>query len=284
MRMPIRRLALVLATLACGCVSVQAQRESRNDRYDSRYDSRDDRRSDPDFHWSGEVARNHWVYVRNLNGAVRVEQGTGPKVEITAVKRWRRGNPEEVTINVRQSGSGRGDLVVCALWRNRDSCDEDGYRGFSMSNLWNSNDVSVEFTIRLPEGVRLDASTVNGGLTIDGATADVVARTTNGGIDARSLGGPVSAKTVNGSINVRAGAIDGGRTEYSTTNGSITVELPEKIDADLDMRTVNGRVTSDFPLTIDGTFSNKRIHGKLGNGGPSLRIATVNGSFRLRKS
>lgn len=288
MRINFRRMALVLATLAplaTGCVSAQSRRDSRDDRYD-RYDARDDRRSDSDFRWSGEVSRNHWVYVRNLNGAVRVEPGTGSKVEITAVKRWRRGNPEDVTINVRQSGSGRGDLVVCALWKNRDSCDEDGYHGGSSNwSFWNNNnDVSVEITVRLPEGVRLDASTVNGGLTIDGATTDVVARTTNGSIDARSLGGPVSAKTVNGSINVRAGSLESGRTEYTTTNGSITVELPARVDADLDMHTTNGRVTSDFPVTIEGSFSAKRIRGKLGHGGPTVRMSTVNGSIRLRKA
>ncbi len=295
-RSTLRRAALVVATLiplATGCVSAQTRwddrdydrRSDRRDSRDDRRDSRDDRRSDPDFRWAGEVSRNHWVYVRNLNGPVRVEPGTGTKVEVTAVKRWRRGNPEDVTINVRQSGSGRGDIIVCALWKNRDSCDEDGYHGGSGSwSWWNNNDVSVEITVRLPEGVRLDASTVNGGLTIDGATTDVVAKTTNGSIDARSLGGPVSAKTTNGNIDVRAGALDRGRTEYTTTNGSITVELPARIDADLDMRTTNGRVTSDFPVTIEGSFSNKRIRGKLGNGGPTVRIATVNGSIRLRKS
>jgi hypothetical protein len=284
-----RRSALTLAVLlplSTGCVS--AQRSRYDDRYDDRRsDERvsDSRRSDSDFKWSGEVGRDRWVYVRNLNGAVRVEQGTGSKVEVSAIKRWRRGNPEDVKINVRQVGSGRGDVIVCALFRDRDTCDEDGYHS-SRNNNWswnNNNDVSVEFTIRLPAGVRMDASTVNGSVTIDGATSEVVARTVNGSVDARSVSGPVSAKTTNGNIDVRAGVLDS-RTEYSTTNGSITVELPSRTNADLDMRTVNGRVSSDFPVTVEGSFSPRRLRAKLGDGGPTVRMSTVNGSIRLRKA
>ena len=244
-----------------------------------------DRETGEPFHWSGEVQASHWVYVRNLNGPVRVEQGTGSKVEVTAVKKWRRGDPKDVRITVTQVGSGKGDLLVCALWNDNATCDEDGYH--SHRDGWRNDhhdDVSVEFTVRLPAGVRVDASTVNGLVDVDGATSDVVAHTVNGEVNARSLSGSVSAKTVNGSINVRAAKLDGSRTEYSTVNGSITVELPSGVNADVDMRTVNGRVSSDFPLTVEGSISPRRQHAKLGEGGPSLKFSTVNGSIHLRKA
>lgn len=286
-----RTLLAIMAILPLATACVSAQRARDDDGYEYRYDSRssegragESRRTDTDFRWSGEVGRDRWVYVRNLNGTVKVEPGTGSKVEVSAVKRWRRGNPEDVTINVRQNGGGHGDIVVCALFRDRDSCDEDGYHSAPIVGWsWNS-DVSVEFTIRLPAGVRVNASTVNGAVLIDGATSDVVARTVNGRVDARSTSGAVSAKTTNGNIDVRAGAVDAGRTEYATTNGSITVELPERANADLDMRTVNGRVSSDFPVLVQGTFSTKHMRAKLGDGGPTVRISTVNGSIHLRKS
>ena len=246
--------------------------------------AQDRERGDP-FHWTGDVQASHWVYIRNLNGAVRVEQGTGSTAEVTAVKSWRRGDPKDVRITVTQVGSGKGDLLVCALWNDNSSCDEDGYHSHS-DGWWrnNHNDVSVEFTIRLPAGVKVDASTVNGLVDVDGATSDVIAHTVNGEVNARSLSGYVDAKTVNGSINVRAAKLDGSHTAYSTVNGSITVELPPGINADVDMRTVNGRVSSDFPLTVEGTISARRLRAKLGDGGPSLKFSTVNGSIHLRKA
>ncbi|MGH7653569.1 MAG: hypothetical protein ACREN6_02795, partial [Gemmatimonadaceae bacterium] len=73
-------------------------------------------RSDTPFTWSGTIQSGHSVYVRNLNGSVRVEAGTGDKVEVRAEKQWRRGNPDDVKITVKQVGSGNGDVLVCALW------------------------------------------------------------------------------------------------------------------------------------------------------------------------
>ncbi len=236
------------------------------------------------FRWSGDVEPGRWIYVRNVNGPVRVEPGTGSTAEISAVKRWRRGDPKDVKIIVTRSGAGNGDVVVCALWNENATCDESGYRSHSSWWRQNHNDTSVEFTIRLPAGVKVNASTVNGALEIDGATSDVVAHTVNGGIEARSTGGAVSAKTTNGSITVRAGKLDGGNTEYSTVNGSVTVELPAGLNADVDMRTVNGRLSSDFPLTVEGDISPRRLRARLGSGGPTLRFSTVNGSIRLRKA
>ncbi len=234
--------------------------------------------TDKPFTWSGAVQQGRWVYVRNLNGPVRVEEGTGNKVEIRAEKHWRRGNPEDVKISVRQVGSGQGDLLVCAVWNDRSTCDEDGYR--SNNDGWRNdndrNDVSVEFVVRLPAGVKVDASTVNGGVDIEGAKSTVVAHAVNGSVNARSSGGAVSAHTTNGDITVSSAMLDGGETDFSTTNGSITVELPAAVNADIDMRTVNGRLSSDFPLTMEGSFSPRRLHATLGKGGPSLRLSTVN--------
>jgi hypothetical protein len=241
--------------------------------------------SDTPFTWSGTVQAGRSVYVRNLNGNVRVEAGTGDKVEVRGEKTWRRGNPDDVKITVKQVGSGNGDVLVCALWNDRSSCDEDGYH--SHSDGWrdgdNHNDVSVEFVVTLPAGVKVDAGTVNGDVNVDGATSDVVAHTVNGSVEARSTGGAVSARTTNGDVRVSAAKLDSDHSEFSTVNGTVTVSLPASINADVDMRTVNGSLTSDFPLTVEGSFNPKRLHATLGKGGPTLRLSTVNGSIRLRK-
>jgi hypothetical protein len=269
-------LLLVLGTATTACAPFAVTAQSRG-------------RGDEPFRWSGEVTAGHWVYLRNLNGRVRVEPGTGTKLEITADKRWRRGNPDDVEITVGQVGSGRGDVLVCAVWRDTSTrCDEDGYSVRSHFDSWfgrnRSDDVQVEFTVRLPEGVRVDARSVNGEIEIDGATSEVIAHTTNGHIDARSSGGPVRATTTNGDVTVRAGALDTHDMEYRTTNGSITVELPASANAELDMHTTNGSISSDFPVTMEGTFSRRNMRGTLGKGGPRIRLSTTNGSIRLRKA
>ena len=238
------------------------------------------------FEWSGRVDAGRIVYVRNLNGAVKVERGGG-EVEIVARKRWRRGDPEAVRIELQRVGGG--DVLVCALWKDG-TCSESGYRGRGRSGGgWfdrddDNDDVSVEFTVRVPEGVRLDLYSVNGGLEVDGATAEVRARTTNGQIRASSLGGPVTAETVNGSITVRMGDMGREDIRFETVNGSITVEAPRDLNANLSFRTVNGHIESDYPLTVQGRIDRRRIDAVLGNGGPKLEARTVNGSVTLKRA
>src|SRR5687767_15791103 len=65
------------------------------------------RTSDRDFSWDGRVTSGRWLYVRNLNGSIRVERATGDRAEVTAVKRWRRGNPEDIRIETRRLEIGR---------------------------------------------------------------------------------------------------------------------------------------------------------------------------------
>lgn len=233
--------------------------------------------------WSGTVGAGRTVYVHNINGSVEIESGSGNAVEVTAVKRWRRGDPDDVRIEARMAGSGAGDVIVCALIHERATCNEDGIQGRNENWRWrDDNDVSVHFTIRVPAHARVTANTVNGELRVEGVEGDVRARTVNGSITARSTSGRVEASTVNGSITV-AGRVDGPGVEYKTVNGSITIELPPNANADVDLRTVNGRISTEFPITVDGTIDPRRLRAAIGSGGATLRAQTTNGSIRLRK-
>lgn len=238
-----------------------------------------------EWKWSGQLGEGRTVHLHNINGDVRFEQGTGRTVEVIAEKRWRRGNPDDVRIEARQTGAGNGDVVICALWGDRATCNENGYqRNADGERRWNrDNDVSVHFVVRIPANARVDANTVNGGVTVEGTSGDIEAETVNGSIEARSTAGRVQAETVNGSITVRTTPGNANDLEYETVNGSITIEIPEGSDLDLDLSTVNGRISTDFPITLDGTINPRRIRGKIGRGGPTLHGSTVNGSIRLRK-
>ena len=239
--------------------------------------------SDTDFSWDGRVAPGRWIRVKNMNGAILVEPSTSDRVEVRARKRaGRRGDPEDVRIEVQKVGAGDGDVLICALWYENASCSETGYQ--SSSSGWRRNDTEVEFTVRLPKDVRVAVSTVNGSVEVEGATSEVEAHTVNGGIEAATSGGPVSAGTVNGDIRVRMATLAGtDDLEYSTVNGSVTVELPERLDAEVEMTTVNGSLEADYPLTMQGRISPRRIRATIGQGGRRMEFKTVNGNVRLVK-
>jgi Putative adhesin len=247
--------------------------------------------NEPTFHWNGQVAAGHWLRVHNLSGAIHVEKSTSNQVEVDAEKVGRHGEADsdnEIHFEMRRTGPDSGDVLICALWGQESSCDVEGDHYHTQHHHhWDGddNDVSVRFTIRLPAGVNIGVSTVNGDVSVNGATAEVHARTVNGTVAANTEGGPVNASTVNGDVDVRmASTGHAADLDYSTVNGSVTVTLPTKFDADVDLSTVNGNVQSDYPLTLEGHIDPKHLHGTIGNGGLHLHASTVNGQIELRKT
>jgi hypothetical protein len=263
-------LALMALALVTTSVALPAQERSRE---------RDS------FNWAGQIPAGRWIYVRNLNGEIRVEPTTGNRVEVTAVKSWRRGDPADVRIEVKKYGPGDQDVVICALWSEESYCDEGGYRHRNSGRNRRDNDVSVEFRVKVPRGVKVGAGSVNGSVTVEGATSEVKVGTVNGSVEATSSGGPVEASTVNGSVFARMGRLTGTEDlNYSTVNGSIQVEFDgELTDADVEMSTVNGRFEINFPITIQGRLNPRHLRTRLGNGGRRIKLTTVNGNVELRK-
>lgn len=232
------------------------------------------------FDWSGGIPAGGWLRVRNLNGSVEVLPADGDQASVHGVKQWHGdADPARVRFLVEKQSDG---VTICAVWHDDDTCEEQGHHHDDNDH----NNTSVRFTVRLPAGVKIAAGTVNGSVSVDGATSEVRAHTVNGGVDAVSSGGPVAASTVNGDVTVRMHKLPSdGDLDYSTVNGSVSLELPADLDATVEMETVNGSVSTDFPITIQGRLEHRRLRGQVGSGSHplSIRLRTVNGSIALRK-
>jgi DUF4097 and DUF4098 domain-containing protein YvlB len=136
----------------------------------------------------------------------------------------------------------------------------------------------------VPRGVRVGAWSVNGGVSVDGATSEVRAGSVNGGVDAVSTGGPVMASTVNGSVRAIMGRLEGSEDlEFRSVNGSVVAEFTGDVDADIELSTVNGRFSTDWPVTMTGRIDPRHLRATLGKGGRRIRLTTVNGNVELRK-
>lgn len=235
------------------------------------------------FNWSGSVPAGAWIVVRSANGPISVKAASGRTAEITGVKRAERGGDPAV-VRFTSKPLANGGILVCALWGESSECDENSYHSRNDSDHGRRNNVEVEFTVSLPAGVNVRAGSVNGRVEVAGATAEVVASTVNGDVRAASSGGPVRANTVNGDVRASMRTLGTGDLNYKTVNGSIELELPASLDADVELRTVNGGFETDFPMTLSGRVSPRRLSGRIGSGGRDLRVTTVNGSIRLRKT
>ncbi len=233
-----------------------------------------------DFRWSGTVAAGRTVTILGLNGNVEATPAAGGAVEVIAEKRARRSDPEGVRIEVRETAEG---VTICPVYPGRSGCpgEESGPRGRRNDR----NDVRVDFIVRVPAGVHLDASTVNGAVEARSLTGDVRAASVNGKIRVDAAG-TVRASTVNGSIEATSGSARWtGELDFRTVNGSIDLALPAGASAAVEAMTVNGGLSTDFPLTIPAgrQWGPRKMEGTIGQGGGTLRLETVNGAIRLRR-
>lgn len=236
------------------------------------------------FTWNGRIPEGRWIMIRNLNGPVYVEATGGDRVEVTGTRRTRRGDPEYVRFEVKRFGASDQDVLVCALWGDSATCNEDGYRTRGQNNRNRTNDVTVEFRVRVPKGVKVAAHGVNGEVRVEGVEAEVEAGSVNGGVFVETRRGPVSASTVNGSVRAVMGKFDlDTDLRFSSVNGTVIAEFSDDINAEVDLSTVNGRFLTDFPVTITGRIDPRRLRATLGKGGPRIRLSTVNGNVELRR-
>jgi DUF4097 and DUF4098 domain-containing protein YvlB len=232
-----------------------------------------------EFRWHGTVAPGRTLEIKGVNGGIHAEPAAGSDVEIVALKQGRRSSPHDVEIMVVPHDGG---VTVCAVYPGSGTPNrcEPGTGGHM--NVRN-NDVSVDFTVRLPTGVGLVARTVNGAVHARGLQGRVEAHTVNGSVHVATEGA-AQAETVNGSIDAALGRTDWPEeASFQTVNGSITVALPTQASTAVDARTVNGGITVDFEMT--GTRATRReVSGTIGAGGRRLALATVNGAIRLRRA
>ncbi len=235
-----------------------------------------------DFQWKRVLAAGKTIEIVGINGPIDASGTGGREVEVVAVKKARKSDPESVRIEVVEYSDG---VTICAVYPSARRGEENECReGGKGRNNTRNNDVQVSWTIRVPQGVKFVGRTVNGSVVARGLTAEAEAHSVNGDITVETTSF-ASATTVNGSIDAKMGSTDwNDDAEFETVNGGITVDLPASASMEVDASTVNGSMSTDFPLTIRGKWGPRRMSGTVGKGGRTLSLSTVNGSMNLRRS
>ena len=233
------------------------------------------------FQWTRALAAGKTIEIKGVNGDITASRASGKDVEVSATKRWKKSDPDQVTIEVIEHDDG---VTICAKYPSSGDRENVCAPGDGGHMSVSDNDVEVNFEVRVPAGVRLVARTVNGEIEADGMGGPVEARTVNGGVSI-STTGYADATTVNGSITASMGSAKWpDELSFTTVNGTIRLTLPPGVNADVDAQTVNGSIDTDFPVTVQGKFSKRRLRGTIGKGGPRLDLETVNGGIVLRSS
>lgn len=240
------------------------------------------------FSWNGTLPAGKTLYLRNVTGGIKVLATDSPTVRVQASKSWRGSGNGNVRIIQRDVADG---VIICTMAGDASECtpssySTDGPNGNRTINLRDllgrGKTASVDYVVTVPRGVRVDVTTISGGIGMADVTGPVKAETVNGRVQVAARSGPVTASSVNGSVSVAIDSLgEPGDIKLSTVNGSVTAQLPPSLAAQVSMETVHGSLHSDFDVAGRDTSEQKEIHGTVAGGGRRVVLETVNGSVKL---
>lgn len=232
-----------------------------------------------EFHQTYQLAPQGRVQVENINGSVRITGWDRNEVKVDAVKSaYTRERLAEAEIIVEASAAS---IRIYTKYpdRNMTFNNEEGRRL--------NNPASVEYTLFVPRAARLDsAEVINGGLSIDGLSGDVMASSINGNVTARGLMGEAKLSTVNGNLDATFNRLEAAKSiSLTSVNGNVTITIPSDASANLRANNVHGGIRNDFGLPVrKGEFVGYDLAGQLGQGETRIKLANVNGVINIRRA
>lgn len=213
------------------------------------------------------------VEIGNVNGKIEILQGTGNTVEVVALKIGRGPSREAAKealdkIDITEDVSPGSVKVETKMQR-------------MSGGLFNGGGRQVEYTVRVPANAEVRASTVNGGVEINGLGGKINAEATNGGVTARDITGSIEASTTNGGIDVDLARLSDAGVKLECTNGGIKLRLPSDSKASISARITNGGIETSG-LSLDSEPSKRRLEGRMNGGGARVDLEGTNGGISIR--
>lgn len=246
-------------------------------------------------------SREYTIKIMNLHGKVEVKGYNGNTVELQAQKsvearsgKDTAGLEQEWSLVFRQEGN---TILVYANGPGVEVKENSkGNWSYNVNNDSNDGMVKFDIVLRVPDQAVVKASTVNGGdVILQDLRSDASGSNVNGGVKLSNITGNVSATTVNGDVEVESKSLPETDTKFTTVNGAIRLTYPPQLAANIQYTTVSGDFYTDFNVTTSPLKEEKKRNGgtyykiggksalQVGQGGPNIKITTVNGDMYLKK-
>jgi Putative adhesin len=272
----------------------------------------------PAFDWSGAVPTGGTLRIDDVDGNIRVTGTSGSEVRVHGERTHVISGGRALVFQAVKTEDG---VTVCAFHPSG-RCDARGaHGGGGVQVSVSGQEPSADFTVELPAGVKLAASSGDGSIEVRDAGADVEASSGDGSIQVLGVAGDVKAHSGDGSITIErakravtahtgdgsvaistvAGPVDAssgdgdvqlhlastpkpGDITLHTGDGSVTVYLASQFGGQVDASTSDGSIESDMPLALSGRMDPQHLRGTIGSGGDvRLTIRTGDGNIRIRR-
>jgi hypothetical protein len=257
-----------------------------------------------------KVSASNTLILANINGSMKVQGYDGDKILIEAERTIRAKTEARLEQGKKEMQLQQIDRVDTLIVYVGGGCNHFGYRtNRRHNNGWSYHwdcdngdcnppyDYTFNFTVKVPDGINVEVSTVNNGnVSVENVKGKVKADNVNGAIRLSSLAGQTYASTINGNVDVEYSKNPNQDSRYYSLNGDINALFVKGLAANMSFKSFNGDLYTNvqnlegLPAIIekkrDKEGTNLKIGGnrfKVGNGGALLDFETFNGDVIVKE-
>lgn len=236
--------------------------------------------------------------ISNIRGSVLVQPGDPGVIEVVAIKH---GNFDSGRYTVEMNQDSDGSVRI-------ETRSDDSFISFL------SHPPKVDYSLRVPQGIHLDASCVSSSLNISNLEGTFRCKTISGDMQLASLTGPFKLNTVSGDISgshltgvLELGTVSGrvrllesafptaegsavsgdltlqtpisdGPYQFSSVSGSVRLVVPADTHCNAELNSVSGSIRSSLPVTTVHYGHGSKVT-QISGGGTSVRLKSVSGNL-----
>jgi beta-lactamase regulating signal transducer with metallopeptidase domain len=225
-----------------------------------------------EMHFASKVQPGSPFVVRNNLGNITLRPSKDDTCDVKAI------------VRAQARTAAKAKEMVEQVGMNLQSSDDRYYLQPVKADGGQWSNLSVDFTIAVPVGVRPDIKTDLGNIDLSDLKGEIKAVTNMGSVKAVNTAGNVNLSTDLGNVEFIAPKnLAGGDVKLATNLGDIKFTAPRDLSARLQVQTKMGSINSDLPLEINKSDMFKRTtEGAIGAGQASIKMAAEMGSISLK--
>jgi len=238
------------------------------------------------------------LIISNVRGSITIQPGDVGVIEVKALKH---GNSESAANVIEMIQDSDGTVRV-------ETRSTESIFGLL------SHPPRVEYSVRVPQDIHLEASCVSSSLNVTGLSGAFKLKTISGDMDVSNLAGPIMLNAVSGDTTgshlagvLELGTVSGrvkllqsdfptadastvsgdlilqtpiaaGPYAFSSVSGSVRMLVPPDTHCNAELSSVSGSIRSSLPVTTTSMGHGLKIT-QVGSGGSSVRLKSVSGSL-----
>ena len=254
--------------------------------------------SDETIEKTFQVGSPSRLIISNVRGSIVIQPGEAGAIEVKALKH---GNSESASDLIDMTQGSDGTVRV-------ETRSNESLFG------WLSHPPKVEYSVRVPQGIQLEASGISSSVNVSGLTGTFKLKTISGEMEVASLTGPfklnavsgdisgsqlsgalelqtvsgrvkllqsvfpsVDASTVSGDLTLQS-PISAGPYSFGSVSGSVRLLVPPDTSCSAELNTVSGSIRSSLPVSATSVGPGRKVT-QVGGGGTGVRLKSVSGSL-----